>query len=294
MSEIKLTEKEKATIPHYKEKWRAIGLNCEPCRYEEAKSAATRCYEAAGYKPPLHFHHTRSPIECRDLALELKRSPKYRYKYGKSTKEDCIREQVYGSHDGNWFAYYDLLWEQRQDKRVEKMLPLFDLAKVCGWWAPYDENCILQDRHEEIHFNDRDQLHNEEGPAIAWRDGVKLWVINNVDVDEQIVMKPETQTLKQITGEKNVEVKRLRITRYGWPKYLAGVGAKKIHGRVNPVEYTKESLYKGDGLECNILVCVCPSTTKVFALEVPPTIESCENAQRYLSSGMSDRILVAS
>lgn len=313
MSEIKLTQKEMDLIPEYISKWRAIGLNCDPCDFEKAKEAAKRCYIAAGYEPPKYYHHVRSPIECRDLAMKLKKEyaakPKTdKMHYGGSIDPvECLREQVYGPHDGHWFAYFDLLWEQRKEPRVEKILPLFDLAKVCGWWAAYSENCILQDRHSEIHFNDRDQLHNEAGPSIAWRDGVKLWHINGVEVDEQIVMKPETQTLQQITKEENMEVKRLRAERFGWVNYLKGVNAKRIDLRENPIEFTEEKLYsvkeglhepprggRNDDNMGNILLCVCPSTAKVFALEVPPTVRTCKDAQIYLSSGLSDRIISAS
>lgn len=310
-TEIVLTEKEKALIPSYIEKWRKIGLCTDPCDFEKAVPIAKRCYEAAGYPAPEYFHHVRSPIEARDLAMKLKKeggpivNGKPAWDKVPANPAECVREQVYGPHDGHWFAYFDLLWEQRREPAIEKLLPLMELATVCGWWSAYDKNCILQDRHSEIHFNDNDQLHNTDGPAVAWRDGTKLWYINGVEVDEQIVMRPETQTLQQITKEENMEIKRIRAERYGWVKYLTGVGAKKIDSRENPIEYTHECLYStqdsnkpartrdNDNMG-NILLCVCPSTGKDFALEVPPTTRTCEEAQAYLSSGLSKRIISAS
>jgi hypothetical protein len=120
-----------------------------------------------------------------------------------------------------------------------------------------------------------------------------MWSINGVAVNEQIVMQPGTQTVEEIRGEENEEVKRIRIERFTWERYLKESNAKRIHCRKNDIEGTLESLYETpDGIKT--LVCACPSTAKVFALEVEPSIATCDAAQRYLSSGLSGRIISAS
>jgi len=114
-----------------------------------------------------------------------------------------------------------------------------------------------------------------------------------IAVDEQIVMRPESQTVDQIRSEQNEEVKRIRIERFTWERYLRESNAKRIHHRRNDIEGTLESLYETpDGWKT--LVCACPSTAKVFALEVEPSIATCDAAQSYLSSGLSGRIISAS
>ena len=121
---------------------------------------------------------------------------------------------------------------------------------------------------------------------------LRMWFLSGVLVDEQIVMQPQTQTIKQIRGEKNEEVKRIRIERFGWPDYLQGINARLIDSRRNDVEGTRESLYRADNAA--VLVCACPSTAKVFGLEVPPNVETCQQAQSFLSSGLNSRIISAS
>ena len=102
------------------------------------------------------------------------------------------------------------------------------MAKTCGWWSPHEDYCAIQDRPCKIAMvNER--LHNEEGPSVMYRDGFSVWSLNGVRVNEQIVMRPETQTLDQIHQEKNEEVRAIRIERYGWVKYLEDVGAKPIN-----------------------------------------------------------------
>lgn len=139
---------------------------------------------------------------------------------------------------------------------------------------------------------DHRTLHCDDGPLMEYRSGLKFWAINGVFVDEQIVMRPETQTIKQIMEERNEEVKRIRIERYGWMRYLTKLNAKCIDSRRNDIDGTNEALY-----HCNnqkVLVCACPSTGKVFSLEVPLHTRLCEDAQLFLSSGLSSRIISAS
>ena len=106
-------------------------------------------------------------------------------------------------------------------------------------------------------------------------------------------MRPETQTIKEIRNEDNEEVKRIRIERYSWQKYLNEINATLIDERRNDIEGTREYLFKADD-DMRALLCACPSTHKEFVLEVPPETETCEDAQAWLSNGLSRRIISAS
>jgi len=59
--------------------------------------------------------------------------------------------------------------------------------------------------------------------SCCFADGWGFWNIHGVPVDEQIVMRPETQTIEQIQNEPNAEVKKIRIQRYGEKKYLKAI-----------------------------------------------------------------------
>lgn len=97
-------------------------------------------------------------------------------------------------------------------------------------------------------------------------------------VDEQIVMSPQSQTIEQINNEENQEIKRVRIERYGWRKYLEAVNAKVLNVSVN--SFSMESLM--DAHNMKILCTYDPSTGRIYALEVDPECQTCEQAQRYL------------
>lgn len=131
----------------------------------------------------------------------------------------------------------------------------------------------------EIHREDG-LLHNESGPAVAFRDGWNHWSISGVTVDEQIVMSPKTQAIEQIRKEENEEVRRIRIERFGWARYLDEANASVVELRRNDVEGTDEALMSCDKMK--VLVCACPSTGRIYGMEVPVDLENCQQAQNWL------------
>jgi hypothetical protein len=117
--------------------------------------------------------------------------------------------------------------------------------------------------------------------SVEYADGWGLYSIGGVAVDEQIVMRPHTQTIDQIRSEENEEVKRIRIERYGWEEYVSNVGATVVNTRRNDVDGTHEGLFVlPDGMKA--FVGRCRSTGRVYFLEVDPSIESCEQAQAWM------------
>jgi hypothetical protein len=98
-------------------------------------------------------------------------------------------------------------------------------------------------------------------------------------------MHPETQAIEQINSEANAEIKRIRIERYSWERYLKDTNATVIDTRDNFVEGTKEALMQAGDIR--VLVCHCPSTGRVYAMEVPVATSNCQAAQEYLWSGSS-------
>jgi hypothetical protein len=206
---------------------------------------------------------------------------------------DSVRASGYGQHDAGWLAFYEYFRDAcALSEQTQRLCGIWEIAQSAGWWLPHKNLCWISERHATLHRNDAGRLHCEEGPALAYPDGWQIWAIGGVRIDEQIVMQPKSQTVDQIRGEKNEEVKRIRIDRFGWDHYLTGINATRIDRRRNDIEGTREALYRADGH--SVLVCACPSTAKVFSLEVPPATETCEQAQRYLSSGLSSRIISAS
>jgi len=165
-----------------------------------------------------------------------------------------------------------------------------DIARSCLWWWPYREICVISDRPAEIHTLDGQHLHNDTGPAVRFRDGWSMWAIGGVVVDEQVVLHPDTQSVQQIRRERNAEVKRITIERLALDHYRIDGGAVTIDRRRNEIEATRETLLRTPEGE-TVLVCACPSTARIHRLAVPSQIQTCEQAQAWLSGGLAGQII---
>ena len=186
-----------------------------------------------------------------------------------------------------WSAHYEgaiLLGAKLDQKKVQLLKDWVVYAPViCG-----DEKHIFVSRNPvEVNWED-DNLSSKTGMSARWADGYGLWTIDGIPVNRQIVEFPKSQTIEQIDNEENADVRSIRIERYGWIQYLQKTGASIIDERHNDITNQKEVLfrtYKND----TRLVVTCP-TKRMFAMGVPETINTCEDAQEWLSSGAFQEI----
>jgi len=140
---------------------------------------------------------------------------------------DSVWDSVYGCHDAHWLGFYNYFGEAL-GVDTSKLNGLMELAKHCGWWIPYENACILQDRPSEIHWDEQNRLHNEAGQAIAYRDGWGIYLWHGVRVPEYVIMRPETITPEDIHKESNAEIRRVKTFRYGLLRYIADIGAECV------------------------------------------------------------------
>ena len=73
------------------------------------------------------------------------------------------------------------------------------------------------------------RIHKENGPAVYLDNGTVLYFWHGVNVPEWVVMTPEKITLRHILKERNIEVRRVLIERFGQGKFIKELGAVKIH-----------------------------------------------------------------
>jgi hypothetical protein len=184
-------------------------------------------------------------------------------------------------------AYAEACIAHDIDVDMESVELLRDFGQMISCAIVYDGVAIVSENPVEVHWDAENEcLNNPKGPAIRYKDDFSVWAIGGVIVDEQIVMRPETQTLEQINSEEDQEVKRLRITGYGWDKYCQEMNATVLDVKTVQLPNTNsmwmESLM---GLEnMKVLFTYDPSTGRPYALEVDPRCNTCEEAQEYLAS----------
>lgn len=273
-----LTPEQEAMLDVVAAEWKAIGECPDKADLERCKEIIPRVYIAADLIPPTEILLADGPVHAAEMARQLDQQVDRENLH--KTLQEYIGDQVYGNHDAPWLAFYAFMLDQCHMEICEPLRPLIDLAKHCGWWGPYDTRAIVQHRCTRFLRDEEERLHCEDGPSVAWPDGTKLWDIHGIEVDEQIVMRPETQTVEQINKEESGDVRSIRIERFGWVRYLKETSARLIHNRKNEVEGTLEALYQSPTGE-NRLVVTCP-TGRLFSLGVPAAVTTCEQAANWL------------
>lgn len=211
-----LTPEQEAQLSVYRDKWIEIGLRTGPADIEAAKEALVKVYAAAEppLEPPREVLHMPSPRAAAQWEREN----------GRGSGLDAV---IFGAHDASWLAFYDF-WHSVVGIDCSKAEGLWALARCACWCWVYEDLAIVTDFPSETHFDEQDRLHREDGPAMAYSDGFGVWAIHGVRVPEKVVTAPEKLTLEKINGERNAEVMRVMIDRYGSGRYMEEMGARAV------------------------------------------------------------------
>ncbi len=311
-----LTESQQAAMSIYVDKWTKLGLSTKPANHAEAEIGINQAYQLAGLGKPKQIIWVDSPLALTKACLGPNNILNNIWNNIWNNVCNNIKINVW---DNVWINVWDNVWINVWDnvlnnvwdnvwefsylamfdyyrnildlkQETDPALGLIKVAENASWWIPYQEICYIAERPTQLHLNSNNQLHHDNKPAITWKDDYKIYAINGVIVPEQVVLTPHTQTITQIRTEPNAEVKRIRIERFGWQQYLTQIKATVLDQQENHIETTTEALMQTPEGE-TILVCSCPSTAKVFSLETESKITSCDEAQDWLSGGLSKRII---
>jgi len=264
-----LTPEQEKQLEVYRDKWIDIGLATEPADRKKAEEGVVLAYKAANLKPPKEIIWCDSPIQGLEVVSKLTgKSEKSQFSY-------CI----YGQHEASWLCFYDYL----EYIGVDCVAPLKGLkliAQSCGWWWALDEAAVMTERPSALKVDERGRLHCADGPAIAYRDGWKLYFYKGINVEERIIETPETITSDEIEKEANLELRRILLEIFGWDKYIQDSGAEKIMSDDFGTLYKKQ--IQGD--EDLVMVKVVNSTReqdgtfKEYFIRVKPDVKTAHEA----------------
>ena len=233
----KLTPEQEALLEKEPEIWLAHAYSTEPCDRAKAEAAAAGLYTIAGYNPPEKFVWVDSPLAAETYLNERLNQPK-------GTHNDT---STWGSQEAYWVGYYSFVRDKlgvEFDKKDSDDLDVWiEYVKQCFWTFNYDEECILSERPTALHVNEERKLHNPDGPAVAFKDGFKLFYINGINVPEYIATTPgdELDVLK-VLAETNVDVRREGLKKISLERVEAATNAKVLDTKKDPskpwVDYT--------------------------------------------------------
>lgn len=210
--------------------------------------------------------------------------------------ENTCRDMIFGSISKLLYDYQLLRVFQHARKPINLIQEWEMVADNCFCWMPYLDVCLLCEHPVVMSMSDASildrQLHCADGPAMLFADGLGFYCFNGVVVNEQIICEPHTQTVDQILNESNEEVRRIRIEQFGWVPLLSRTSAQVLDHMRDAITQTHEFLMQL--ADIRVLVCACPSTARVYAMQVPLYCMTVSQAQDFLSSGLSQRLIGAS
>jgi hypothetical protein len=100
-----------------------------------------------------------------------------------------------------------------------------------------------------------------------------------VPVSEQIAFRPETLSVGEILAERNAELRRVMVERFGFERFMSEAKAEVLDKDRDPGG--ERQLLRVPMENDEPIVCVsvfCPSTARRFFLRVPPGMTTCRAA----------------
>ena len=251
-----LTKNQKDLFPKFVRKWTEIGLCTRPADRLVAEDGVRLAYKIAELEPPTRIVWCGSPLSLgltKAIIFGLKDQGDSVWdsvgdsvwdSVGDSVRasvwdsvrasvRDSVRasvgdsvwasvgDSVYGQHDAGWLSFYDYFREAvGMSEETQKLVGIWQVAKSAGWWLPYKHICWISERPNNLKIDDRGRLHCETGPAISYPDGWSIWAWHGVKVEQYLIEQPSKITELVINEEKNAEIRRVMIARYGFDRYL--------------------------------------------------------------------------
>lgn len=172
------------------------------------------------------------------------------------------------------------LSNERSRNQLEVDWASMELASSVFAFSAFERVCFVCDNDRKVTFDDRGRAHSEVGPALEFPDGYKLFAWHGVVVPQDVIEQPETINVERIESERNAEVRRVLIERFGAERFILESGAYLMDADYCGNLYSKS--LSGD--EPLVMVEVTNSTAepdgtlKRYYLRVPPEVTSAREA----------------
>jgi Domain of unknown function (DUF6745) len=219
--------------------WLRHALSTRPADRETAEQAISTLYRRLDHPPP-RFVWADSPaaaldvlapwqvdVESVESRLAALASP-MRERLGHNDNPlrrkvgavaGMIRSALTGRLGLVWFGQHDAA------AVAQGGVPDFDLwaaiVRSCGWWWPRADTCVITERTSVVRteqVDDELRLHCADGPAVVYPDGWAVHVWHGTRVPSWVIDGP---TAELIAAERNVEVRRCALERFGWERFTA-------------------------------------------------------------------------
>lgn len=283
----KLTPEQEAMIPVIKQKYLDFVFHRKvsfwtPEQQAKKTEDVNWLYGLANLPAPKYgVKFVKSPLEAQRMAnlmMEFGEEGWEDKKWPKGKTPQFFSFAYYGNYsDLCWVAHFDFFtqigvinhadFNRYRDFLIEDG-GIYDMLQ-------FDTVCIVIEAPVEI--NRKDILpHGESRPAIAFEDGYSLYFWNGVNVPEQLIMRPETLTKKDLMNVTNAEQRRCYMEKLGAKTFFEILGGEvevtdqqidsagnlmKLYTTKEPDSIIRERL--------QFIEVMCPSTFRVYTLYPP-------------------------
>ncbi len=131
-----------------------------------------------------------------------------------------LRNIWWGSWSIDWLALHEFLIQYFEitlpnEQNARELKGWCDLARQGIAYSFYTHACFVCDRPIELHQDHRGNFHNDNGPAVAFADGYEIYAWHGTAINKEVILRPEEITAQSIQFERNAEVRRVMIERFG-------------------------------------------------------------------------------
>jgi hypothetical protein len=103
-------------------------------------------------------------------------------------------------------------------KNSPRLDALSEAFRAVGWWWPMPDAAVLTDRPTVIRRDREGRLHAENGPALVYVDGFRLYAWHGIRMPADVVEC--AWSVQQIMTEPDAEVRLCAIERMGWDEFV--------------------------------------------------------------------------
>lgn len=185
-----------------------------------------------------------------------------------------VLEEIHSPLTSGYLLYHQIArLLNKADARVNDYIDAFEAG---GWWFALDKICVVSENPLVMHLDGNNPGHESE-PAISFADW-DIWALGGRRVPESVVTR--TFTIKDIHNERNVELRRLMIDRFGLGNFIRESGARQLQSDECGILYRIEMVAD----EPVTVVQVTNRTPepdgsyKMYHLRVPPDVQTARQA----------------
>lgn len=350
----KLNEDQERVCQHFRDIYFKLGWRTGDADREEAEAAVVELYRLAGKKAPTILWFD-SPYAAMDVIEE-------------STGQRQGLASADGHIDAYWSCYYryglwlvgnhagdiglpemlddpvafsksldDLLADRKgpYDEKDAQVLRQIDrLVRSSGPVWSFGNYCLMTELPIKATYDANELLHNDNGPALLYRDGQGLYAVNGIRLPHSVghlaIETPWKLTLEQINDPQlNEDVRTILQDRWceeeidgagdrvdsGGGRYIKAMGAHVLDEDVynaytdengDPVANMRSLLALEDEEQededgdiqtvpgMRYLMCTDSSTDRVYYIPCGRDVNTCEEAHQRLNGGIPTGRIIAS